>query len=46
MAEQKKQQPIEKVLSDYVIENANLKIAIAELESKLAEATKSNEEGE
>lgn len=34
--ENKKQQPIEKVLSDYVVENANLKIMIAELQAELA----------
>ncbi len=46
MTEQKQEQPIEKVLTQYVIENANLKIMVANLEAQMEEAAKSDEEGE
>lgn len=38
------QQPIEKVLTQYVIENANLKIAVEELKQKAASLEKEKEE--
>lgn len=41
----KKQEPIEQVLTGYVIENANLKIRIAQLEEEL-EKKNTKKEGE